>query len=887
MAPPDARLLRSDIVLSPTRLHFVACPFLLIAGCGGEIYDVTGGGTGGSPPTCDAATLVFEPGDSDGHADPFGAKAAGQARAGRIQASDLPQPAANRQRIEDGDFVLANDQIAVVIEDRDVSDGYGRFGGEIIAVDRVGEDGVPLGLSMFIETLQLTSAYQINPTSVSVMNDGANGEAAVVRVTGALSGIPFLIDTFGAVFPPQYADLVAAYDYVLAPGSEKITIRFGLINPTEYDVDTGLNIEGSWDLLGFFQGSQNDLFIPGRGYGEPGGSAAFVGFDNASLPFAYQGASGAPLDYGGISLSGFSLFSGPGMVVTPCSLLMEDNHEIVVGAPGGGIDGLGAAYRRANGLPEQRQVTGTVSDANGAGVAGAFVHALDSDGAYQSRAITDATGTFSIHVPDGAVTLVPQKRGYPASDGVEVLGSETQASLSFDENGFIHVLATEAGTGAPLPVRIQVIPAVAPPTTPEHFGFQDEVGGRLWQEFSVSGDATLPVPVGSHQVVVSRGQEWEILDTTVDVAAGATVEVAAPLLHSVATTGAISADFHIHSMFSADSNDPVITKVKGALADGLDVPVSSEHEWIIDFQPVIEQLGATQWAFGLPSEELTTFTFGHFGVVPVAPRPELVNNGAVDWLDKTAQQIFDEVHALPGSPALIVNHPSGDSAFQAYFNAVGFDRATGGSDNPLWSESFDAIEVFNDSNNGGTFDGNRDESVADWFALLNAGKTFWAVGSSDSHRIRTSPVGYPRTYLFVGYDDVQLASGDDVRDSILSGSMTVSGGLYMTVEGPGASGPGQTIAKTPTADFIVTVRCPSWIDADTLEVIVNGETVATEALAPVGAGPAKEFVNNVSVTLPAGPRAWVLFHAKGPGDLAPVHPGRVPFAVSNPILFQE
>lgn len=57
------------------------------------------------------------------------------------------QPAHGRQRIRTGDFILVNDTIAVAIEDAGLSDGFARFGGEILAVDKVGEDGRPLGLS--------------------------------------------------------------------------------------------------------------------------------------------------------------------------------------------------------------------------------------------------------------------------------------------------------------------------------------------------------------------------------------------------------------------------------------------------------------------------------------------------------------------------------------------------------------------------------------------------------------------------------------------------------------------------------------------------------------------------------------------------------------------
>jgi len=854
----------------------------VLGGCGGELV-VDDDGVGAQTPVCDATILLFETGDANGHADPFGAAAANQARASRIDASQVPQPAHGRQRIEDGDFLLINDKVAFVIEGKDISDGYGRFGGEVIAADRVGDDGHPLGLSYFLETLQLTSLDQINPTSVTVLNDGSNGEAAVVRATGPLTGIPFLIDTFGGAFPPQYNDLIAAYDYVLEPGAEKLVVRFGFINPTEYAVDTGLNFDGSWNLFGFFQGSQNQLFLPGLGFAEPQGERDYVGFDNDSLPFGYMGPQGGPIAFAGISLGGFTVFNGEGQVVEPCAQSMIDDHEIVVGEPGRGMDGLGEAVRRANGLPAWREITGTVTDAAATGIDTAYVHVLASDGKYITRTKTDATGAFTVHAPNEAVTLVPQKRGYPSSDGVDIDASSETAALSFTENGFIHVVATEAVTGVALPVRIQVIPSEAMPETPAAFGDQDEANGRLWQDFSITGDSRLPVPPGNHRVIVSRGYEWELSDTTIDVAAGATVEVPVTLVHSVATTGALSGDFHIHSMYSADSNDPVIKKVKGALADGLDVPVSSEHEWIIAFQPYIEALGMTAWAYGPPGEELTTFTFGHFGVVGIEPRPELANNGAFDWLDKSADEIFDGVRALPEKPALIVNHPSGDQPFQAYFTKVQLDNATGTSPDPLWSDRFDAIEVFNDS----SFDSNRDRSVAAWFSLLNhTDKKYWAVGSSDSHQIRTSPVGYPRSYMFVGYDEPANATTADVRDSIVQGRITISGGLFMTVAGPGASAPGDTIAKTATADFTVSVSCPSWIGADTLEVIVNGETVSTEPLAPVGAGPGKTFVNQVSVTLPSGPRAWVLFHAKGPGDLTPLHPGKEPFAVSNPIFFE-
>jgi hypothetical protein len=110
---------------------------LSIARCSAEDPSTTGETTPGS---CKLEGTSFEKGDPTGHADPAGAKAAGQARAGRItSASQIRQPKDARQKVHVGDFLLANDKIALYIEDNGLSDGYARFGGEILAVDKVGD----------------------------------------------------------------------------------------------------------------------------------------------------------------------------------------------------------------------------------------------------------------------------------------------------------------------------------------------------------------------------------------------------------------------------------------------------------------------------------------------------------------------------------------------------------------------------------------------------------------------------------------------------------------------------------------------------------------------------------------------------------------------------
>jgi hypothetical protein len=859
-------------------LSTLSLPLASVACSDSETRDPSGSSNDAG--TCKLEQTAFEVGDPNGHDDPFGAKAEKQARAGRIRdASAIAQPAHGRQRIESGDFVLVNDKISVVIEDKGLSDGYARFGGEILSIDKVGDDGKPLGLSYYVETLYGLSIEMIDPTSVSVLKDGSDGGEAVVRVTGPLKGIPFLADgPIAAAFQNRYG-WVATQDYVLRPGDEKVLLRLGVINPTNEKATFGLDSPTAEELIGFFHSSRAQLATPESGFASPSGNVAFAAFDAGPWGFAWKRV-GSTLEYG-LAISGFELFWGPGFEAPKCSSTIVDQMEIIAGGPD--YDGLLAAVRRAGGETPWRAITGTLTDSAGAPVEGAFIHELDAKGAYLSRVRTAADGTFTIHAPAAAVELVAQKRGYQHA-GVTIAQSEDQIDLSFEPHATLHVVATDEATGDALPVRVQVIPTTALPGTPETFGAVDEVEGRLHQEFAVTGDASLIVPPGEHRVIVSRGYEWELFDQTVTVAPGETLELAPALAHSVDTADVMCADFHIHSFMSADSSDPIEHKVKGAIADGLDIPVSSEHEWIVDFQPVIQSLGLERWAFGAPSQELTTFSWGHFGVVPLTPRPGRLNNGAIEWVGQLPGRVFEHVHEQPENPVLIVNHPS-DGAFSSYFSMANFDEETGRGSGELWSDRFDAVEVTNDSD----FESNRSASVAHWFSLLNHGYKMWAVGSSDSHSLRTSPVGYPRTCMFFGHDDPSVLSANAVRDALASGGSTISGGLFMWVSGPNGERPGQTVhAAGNSVSFTVRVETASWIDADTIETIVNGETVSTEALEPMGAGPSKRFVNQISVPIdPNKDRNWVVFHAKGETDLAPLHPGRRPFGFSNPVFITK
>src|SRR5262245_37940723 len=62
---------------------------------------------------------------------------AGHATAGRVRAGDLPAVPSGLVTWKEGDFVLANDKIAIVIEDVGDSDLYDPWGGRPVGMARV------------------------------------------------------------------------------------------------------------------------------------------------------------------------------------------------------------------------------------------------------------------------------------------------------------------------------------------------------------------------------------------------------------------------------------------------------------------------------------------------------------------------------------------------------------------------------------------------------------------------------------------------------------------------------------------------------------------------------------------------------------------------------
>ena len=841
-------------------------------------------GCGDDPESC--APGLPPDGDVDGHPQPLAAGPT-EARAGRISAAaQLPATTLGLATWAVGDYVLANDRVALVIEDVGPSDLYDPWGGRPVGMALV-QGGALVQPADFGELFLLLGRATVVTESVTVVNDGADGGPAVIRARGRMAHLPFLEPLLAAILSDGFRDVEAAIDYSLAPGADVIEITFHLSSGRTYDSLVGKVLHG------FMYTDRMRAVVPGKGFTTDLNSAAWAEFvDDDGASWGYQAADG-PLG-GSLAASGFIGALNDELTFAGCSLTTRPHARILIGGPG--LDGLEVARARYEGAA-QRTITGTVANLP-AGTSGR-VHAVDAAGVYLTRAPVDPAGAFTLHLPAaGAVTLSAVVGGEIAATATVADGATT-ATVTLPALATIAIDRVVDDAGATIPARVQVLPAAgapAPADLPDTFGEVEPPSGRHAVRFHTGAALRLPVVAGRYRVIVSRGPEYELFERTLDLGAGTTTPLAPVLERVVDTTGVQCGDFHVHTVRSNDAEDDAADKVMSAMADGVEILVRSDHEWVDDFQPLIEERGWERWAVGVGSVEMTSFQiWGHFGVFPLAPDPGKVNNGAPTWqtfpsadepdaeiVTLGPTEVFDAVRARPERPTIIMNHPIGGTD---YFSYVGLDPMTGMVAQPQhWDEEFTLIEVFNNSG----WRHNLEGTVAAWFALLGTGRPVFAVGSSDSHGLRTSPVGYPRTCIRLGTDDPRALDGDRIRDQLAAGHATVAGGIYVDAA-VGAARPGDTATTGAVAMVDVHVQAASWVDVDTVEVIVDGEVADAFTVTAADAdprNPASRWRRAVAVDVaPAG--SWVVIATTGAGDLAPVHPGRAAFGVTNPIFLRR
>jgi hypothetical protein len=430
-------------------------------------------------------------------------------------------------------------------------------------------------------------------------------------------------------------------------------------------------------------------------------------------------------------------------------------------------------------------------------------------------------------------------------------------------------------------------------------GFLDQVV-RPVRDLHLAGTPRDPAAVvlapGRYRVFATRGPEFSLEQTVLELGANETAELSLEPVRVVETPGWIASDFHIHSAPSLDNPTDPERRVRSYVADGAEVLVSSEHEKIYDFAPLIREVGL---AGQLPSlagleitsevqSELAPYSIGHANVFPLPPAPTAYRRGAVANEGRRWRDVIADLRAIPGERVIQLNHARfADRTLErrAFLSHMGpaatpydpslrldqganrvlieADAATGVRD-----LDFDAMELLN-----GPHMDSYQVLREDWFSFLRQGEKIVGTANSDSHFL-SDPVATPRNYVEVPGDTPATFEPEAFVAAVRAGRSYGTTGPIVSLS-LGGAGLGDTFTGSKAA-LRGTVRAAPWISVRELRVFVSGRLVDTLSIeAGVPFDVALAFAADAFVTTEVH------------GDVTPgfeaVLPRFAPFAFTNPI----
>lgn len=782
-----------------------------------------------------------------------------------------------------GDVKIYNQHIQFIIQG--VRDGsyYLPQAGNVIDADIVRPTHQP-GRDLVDEWFGMAGIGRLlQAEKVTVVADGSDGQAAIVRAEGRESPLELLI---GAVETPGLIPdlgLEMVTEYRLEPDSWLLEVTTTYTATATATFTPGDAILGSADAA--------TPWRPGTGLGD---------YDGRDLPWAgwvgdrNEGAVGLFLRDGGGTPGGLevvsSLFDMAAVFVPPVTLQPGESHSFTrYYAVGPDMATLTDAWQEA--LEAQtEEVTGTVTAPDGP-VAGARVSVFVDDEPF-TLAFTDEDGTFSARVPAGSSHGAraegrgtgwfwdhPEGAGSYSPYAGESARQATLASLSW---GALPIPDAEgrgvAPADAPLtlgePAWLVVRADDALPfTTMVRFTTPDEpVDARIARRrpsgnaaagASRDGELRLAVEPGTYRVVVHRGMRFEAFEQEVTLAAGEETALEVSLPAAFAHRGWLFGDPHVHASPSADGGMSMEDRLVNQAGAGVQLHFGTDHDHIADYRPLIEPLGLRSVLGTVVASEVSPVLRGHLNVYPLVPKPGEANHGGYPWW-RISVQSTDEQFALLrerfGGPltaesgfVIQSNHPTSSGlADSAHWSPGHIGRPQ------YWSNDFDVIEV----NNAGRYQ----DYLPVWLDLVARGHNVVPVGVTDSHHPFSGDPGLNGTFFGFGFEDPRHYTDDALRETLIAGRVIVSRGAFLSLSiAPGA------VVEGPQ-ELEVAARSASWAPIERLVLLKDGQI--------------DQVVDGERATFTLDPLsdAFYVVIAESDTPMAPVWPNRTAWAMSNAIF---
>ncbi len=791
-----------------------------------------------------------------------------------------------------GDWYLSNGIVEVIVDDAgneaDVpvpkQNMISPSGGNLVDVGTVGHDNDQLNQIFQVANLNASDAFFYAAVIPSVTPSSASLTSFGVLLFGPLQ-------------------LPAQTTYSVAPGQPFITITSSVVNNTAGSLPL-FNITDVVTLVG--RTTVPFAPFPGRGFNHPkldltpaGISAAlgiypFVAFPGSLSPEdgvidTVTGATAGEVAYAIVPVS-FSI----GPTTIPASVLLGVNSDLVsgVGNPFNPATspllppGVTFTYTRRL-LVGSRIDVASVSDlvfGGGPFPTGTVTGNIDAEDSADVRANliftgtlapifgpaplpltqvrTDDHGAFAVTLPSGTYSIAissPERNDITTT--VTVTPGTSSATLpKLSPTGHVRYSVTEKKRPIPAKLTFLGIDGTASPDFSRYFDAvrfdplthqplsnvdPGSFGGSPSKNVLFTDEeGQQAIKPGTYQVIASRGIEYTIARKNITVHAGEALDLALELERVIDTSGYVSADFHVHSARSFDSSAPLRDRVRSYVAEGVEVLVSTDHNFITDLAPIVQQAGYGAFLKTMVGDEMTTSlpspsfpqAFGHHNVFPFFVDPLAPRRGAVPTEYVNAATFYDRARSKHPEVEKVIqlNHPRAGVAgltLIGLFNTVGFNPTVPISGVLLQQSflgtgtrniDFDALEIYNGDNIGQYL-----QCRNDWFSLLNQGYVKTATAVTDSHRVVLETAGMPRSYVATPVDEPSMLTDSMITSAVVSSRNAL-----------GSSGPfirftidnhpiGSLVEAKNSSKLEIIVDAPAWVPVDEVRIFANGQLFAT------------------------------------------------------------
>lgn len=817
-----------------------------------------------------------------------------------------------------GDFILENALVRVVIQAPGRAIGPHPYGGAIIDADLkrpTGEGGRDqLGkVGLFYQF-----GRTIDVTKVEVLFNGGMGGFAAIAATGRdvvndWLDVQSVIDSRMpgsklAVDPNAPLSIMATTYYVLSPGESRVRMYTAFCNDGHDNltlaagdlIDPGGSIE-HFNPTGCANGlgPTDDCWLEPFPWLSFQGDGVAYGYRSYKVPDPTTPEPSTLMSFSGVLATVGGARDGAGLLqwLDTAATQRQGAFGVVAGQSRGYLRDL-LLGRDVADLSSQLLVLDNlgkgrlsvnVTNPDGSAAAGARVAViLSNDGKQKTLMVTGADGKAKADLPIGNYTLKVGAAGHALEAPVDVMLPVTglMKDLRLGASRRLRVNVRDP-FGAGVPAKVTVLcpggACQAPSTAYRPFHQVDPLPSNV-QALGFAdamGVADVRVPPGAYEVLVSRGPEhsgwpatFPTLGQPVDLTA-TDQTLDAVIAQAVDSNGWLSADLHVHAVNSPGSLVPNRARVLSVAAEGLDVLVSGDTDFVTDYAPVIAELQFQSKLSSMTGVEVSPFDYGHHSVFPAGGSAAFDWAGGADGGSLRLDQLHAGLRAQHPNAVIQLNHPRGPTGALTQLKV---DTRTGAShadpkrfrmevspsatasDTKLMSEAFDTFEV----QSSGTPDL---ALMNDWMTYLSRGRVKTATASSDSRALSSRTVGYGRTWVKLG-----TYSSAGFAEALLARRAVAGNGPFVQltarrVDSAGmpagsAVGVGETLsvnaAGNEKVELTVDVQSPEWMTFDLIEVFTHAPGREAAGGAANTEWPATRVLQTRSLTVGALPIETVM-----------------------------